>query len=310
MNAGAVTVTLNAALDHSLECTDFRAGEVNRVTAQWQHAGGKGINVAAFLSGWVQPVWAAGFLGRDYAAPFEALFRERGIEDRCVRVEGQTRTNLKILHAPQVTDLNLPGVRIGAQDWEALQRELVALAQPGRWFVLAGSLPASAPGDAYAQLVRLLRRAGCPVALDASGSALRLGVREAPQLIKPNLRELEELVGRGLRSRAEVLEAARGLVAGGVARVVVSLGAEGALLVEEGRALHAQPPATQGVSTVGAGDALLSGVLAGSLRGEGPEACLRRGTAFAAGTLTRPRPTLPPRAELESLMAQVQVGTG
>jgi fructose-1-phosphate kinase PfkB-like protein len=88
---------------------------------------------------------------------------------------------------------------------------------------------------------------------------------------------------------------------------VVSLGAEGALLVEAGRALHARPPPTQVVSTVGAGDALLSGVLAGWLQGEAPEGCLRQGTAFAVGTLTRPGPTLPPRAELEGLMARVQV---
>jgi 1-phosphofructokinase len=309
MSPGTVTVTLNAALDHSLECPGFRAGEVNRVTAHWQHAGGKGLNVAAFLAGRAGPVWATGFLGRDNAAPFEALLRERGIEDRCVRVAGETRANLKILHGRggEVTDLNLPGVQVGAQDWEALLREVQVLAQPGRWFVLAGSLPTGAPVDAYAQLVRLLRGAGCPVALDASGEALRLGVEAGPQLLKPNLHELEELVGRSLPSREQVLEAARGLVAQGLTRVVVSLGPQGSLLVEEGRALHAQPPPTQVLSTVGAGDAMLAGVLAGMLRGEGAEACLRGGTAFAVGTLTRPGPTLPTEPELEALRAQVKV---
>jgi 1-phosphofructokinase family hexose kinase len=263
--------------------------------------------LAAFLAGRAGPVWATGFLGRDNAAPFAALFRERGIEDRCVRVAGETRANLKVLHGAEVTDLNLPGVQVDAQAWAALLRAVHALVEPGRWFVLAGSLPTGAPEDAYAQLVRLLRGAGCPVALDASGEAMRLGVQEGPQLIKPNLRELEELVGRRLSSRALVLEAARALVAKGIRRVVVSLGAEGSLLVEQGLALHAQPPSTPVLSTVGAGDALLSGVLTGMLRGESAEACLRRGTAFAVGTLTRPGPTLPPDAELESLGAQVRV---
>ena len=307
--AGVATVTLNAALDHSLECPGFRAGEVNRVTRHWQDPGGKGVNVAAFLAGWVRPVAATGFLGRANAAPFEALFQARGIEDRCVRVEGETRVNLKVLdprdHA--VTDVNLPGVRVDAAAWAALLAQVDALAARAGWFVLAGSLPEGAPADAYAQLVRRLRAAGRAVALDASGPAMRLGVAERPSVIKPNRRELEELVGRALPARADVLGAARDLAAGGVGRVVVSLGEEGALLVEAGRALFAVPPRAQVVSTVGAGDALLSGVLAGALLGEPPEACLRRGTAFAVGTLSRPGPVLPPAAEVEALMARVQV---
>lgn len=306
---GVVTVTLNAALDHSLECPGFRAGEVNRVTRHWQDPGGKGVNVAAFLAGWVRPVAATGFLGRANAAPFEALFAARGIEDRCLRVDGETRANLKVLdprgHA--VTDINLPGVRVDAAAWAALRAQVEALAARGGWCVLAGSLPEGAPADAYAQLVRQLRAAGCRVALDASGPAMRLGVAERPSLVKPNAKELEELVGRALPTRTDVLAAARGLVEGGVGRVVVSLGEEGALLVEEGRALFAVPPRAQVVSTVGAGDALLSGVLAGALRGEPPETCLRRGTAFAVGTLSRPGPVLPPHPEVEALMAQVQV---
>lgn len=306
---GVATVTLNAALDHSLDCPGFRAGAVNRVASHWVNPGGKGINVAAFLADWVRPVTAAGFLGRDNVQPFEALFRDKGIEDRCRRVAGQTRENLKVLDQPagQVTDINLPGVRISEEDWEALERDLEALAGSRRWFVLAGSLPKGLPEGAYAELVRLLRRAGCFVALDASGPAMRLGVAEGPDLIKPNLHEFQELVGRTLAGRQEVLAAARGLVARGVGRVVVSMGAEGALLVERERALFAQPPPTRVVSTVGAGDAMLAGVLASLAQGEDLEACARRGTAFTVGTLTRQGPVLPPRAEVEELMARVKV---
>jgi 1-phosphofructokinase len=306
---GVVTVTLNAALDHSLECPGFRAGAVNRVTSHRMDPGGKGINVAAFLADWVRPVTATGFLGRDNAQPFEALFRARGIEDHCRRVEGETRANLKVLDAVggQVTDINLPGVRVSGEDWAALKRDVAALAGRRRWFVLAGSLPAGLPESAYAELVHVLRGAGCFVALDASGPSMRLGVEERPDLIKPNIHELEELVGRKLPTRGEVLAAARGLVGQGIGRVVVSMGSDGALLVERGRALFAKPPPTQVISTVGAGDAMLSGVLASLAGGGELEDCARRGTAFAVGKLTRPGPVLPSRAEVEVLMAQVKV---
>jgi 1-phosphofructokinase len=306
---GVATVTLNAALDHSLECPGFRAGVVNRVASHRIDPGGKGINVAAFLADWVRPVTATGFLGRDNAQPFEALFRARGIEDRCRRVAGETRANLKVLDAVggQVTDINLPGVRVSGEDWAALKQDVEALARGRRWFVLSGSLPAGLPESAYAELVQLLRRAGCLVALDASGPPMRLGVAEGPDLIKPNIHELEELVGRTLPTREEVLAAARGLVGQGIGRVVVSMGSGGALLAERGRALFAKPPPTEVVSTVGAGDAMLSGVLASLARGGELEECARRGTAFAVGTLTRHGPVLPPRAEVEALMAQVKV---
>jgi 1-phosphofructokinase len=306
---GVATVTLNAALDHSLDCPGFRAGVVNRVASHWVDPGGKGINVAAFLAEWVRPVTAAGFLGRDNAQPFEALFRDKGIEDRCHRVPGQTRVNLKVLDQPagQVTDINLPGVRIGEEDWVALKRDLETLAGSRRWFVLAGSLPTGLPEGAYAELVRLLRGAGCFVALDASGPSMRLGVAEGPDLIKPNLHELEELVGRKLSGRDAVLAAARGLIEQGVGRVVVSMGADGALLVSREQVLLARPPPTRVVSTVGAGDAMLAGVLASLSQGGGWEECARRGTAFAVGTLTRQGPVLPPPAEVVELMARVKV---
>jgi 1-phosphofructokinase family hexose kinase len=306
---GVATVTLNAALDHSLECPGFRAGAVNRVTSHWVDPGGKGINVAAFLADWVRPVTAAGFLGRDNTQPFEALFRTKGIEDRCRRVAGETRVNLKVLDpaGKQVTDINLPGAKVSDEDWAALKRDLEALAGERRWFVLAGSLPVGLPEGAYGELVRLLRRAGGFVALDASGPPMRLGVAEGPDLIKPNIHELEELLGRKLPTREAVLEAARGLVAQGIGRVVVSMGADGALLVERGRALFAKPPPVEVVSTVGAGDAMLSGVLASLARGGELEECARRGTAFSVGTLTRHGPVLPPRPEVEALMARVKV---
>lgn len=307
---GVITVTLNPALDHALECDRFTPGQVNRVLAQRLTAGGKGINVAAYLSGAVRPVTAVGLLGGENAAPFEDLFRARGIEDACLRLPGRTRVNLKVHSRPEgtVTELNLPGLEVTPADWQALLEALDRAVLGARFAVLAGSLPPGLPDTAYAELIHRLRAGGCRVALDSSGAALREGLAAAPEVVKPNRRELEELVGQPLPRVEDVLEAARGLVDRARAGLVVaSLGAEGALAVRSDEALLAVPPAVQPLSTVGAGDALLSGFLVGLLQGDPLEACLRRGTAYAVGTLPLAGPALPKPAALQELMDRVEV---
>ncbi|WP_433935226.1 1-phosphofructokinase [Sorangium cellulosum] len=311
---GLVTVTLNAALDQTLECPGFAAGAVNRVAAQTLTAGGKGINVAALLAGRAGPVTAAGFLGRDNAGPFEALFRERGIQDRCLRLPGGSRVNIKVVdrqgpEGPKVTDINLPGLAVPPEALSRLVDELDALARENRWFVLAGSVPAGVPEDFYADMVRRLRARGCSVAVDASGAALRHAVAAGPDMIKPNQHELSELLGRPLPgARAEVLRAARELQRSGIGLVVVSLGADGALLVDAERALLAVPPPIEIASTVGAGDAMVAGVLAARLREGGDlEACARLGTAFAAGKLAEVGPVLPADERIEELRAATRI---
>jgi 1-phosphofructokinase len=301
---GLVTVTLNAALDHTLDCPGFTAGAVNRVASQALHAGGKGINVAAFLAGRHESITATGFLGRDNAAPFEALFRDRGIHDRCLRLPGASRVNIKVIDPPsqRVTDINLPGLDITKEALDSLFAEVARLAEDSRWFVLSGSVPKGAPDDVYAQLVRDLRARGCFVVVDASGAPLARALSARPDMIKPNQHELSELLGRPVSGRADVLQAARELQRSGVGLVVVSMGAEGAIFVEEGRALLAAPPAIEVVSTVGAGDAMVAGVLSARMRGGDLEACARLGTAFAAGKLSQVGPVLPPEDRIKALM--------
>ncbi len=306
---GVVTVTLNAAVDQTLDVPGFTAGAVNRAVAETRTAGGKGINVAAFLSGGAVPVTAAGFLGEDNASVFEALFRRRHIQDRCLRVPGSSRVNVKVVdrEGGSVTDINLPGPQIRAESWHGLLTALDGLAPANDTFVLAGSVPAGVPETAYAEMLPRLRRHGVFIAVDASGPPLRHAVAARPDMVKPNAHELSELLGRPLGDRADVVRAARELSGVGIALVVVSLGAEGAVFVEGERALMAVPPPVQVASTVGAGDAMVAGTLAARLEGCGLEACARRGTAFAAGTLARLGPELPPPERIAELMDAVMV---
>ena len=160
---------------------------------------------------------------------------------------------------------------------------------------------------AYAEMIPRLRRHNVFVVLDASGAPLRHAVAAKPDMVKPNAHELSELLGRPLGGRDDVVRAARELSASGIRLVAVSLGAEGAVFVEGGRALLAVPPRVTVASTVGAGDAMVAGVLAARLEGGDLEACARRGTAFAAGTLARLGPELPPPDRIAELMAAVRV---
>jgi len=307
--AGVVTVTLNAAVDQTLDVPGFTAGAVNRAVAETHTAGGKGINVAAFLSDGPVPVTATGFLGEDNTGVFEALFRRRHITDRCLRVLGSSRVNVKVVdrEGGSVTDINLPGPQIRAEAWHGLLHALDALATSNGVFVLAGSVPAGVPETAYAEMLARLHRHGVFVAVDASGPPLRHAVAARPDMVKPNAFELSELLGRPLDSRPDVVRAARELAESGIALVVVSLGADGAVFVEGGRVVLAVPPPVKVASTVGAGDAMVAGVLAARLEGGDLEACARRGTAFAAGTLSRLGPELPPPERIADLMNAVKV---
>lgn len=306
---GIVTVTLNAAVDQTLDVPGFTAGTVNRAVAETRTAGGKGINVAAFLSGGPAVVTATGFLGEDNAALFEALFRRRHIRDRCLRVTGNSRVNIKLVDRAgrSVTDINLPGPAIPAESWRGLLTVVDDLAVANQTFVLAGSIPAGVPEAAYAEMALRLRARRVFVAVDTSGPPLRHALSARPDMIKPNVRELSDLLDRPLRDRDEVVRAAKELATGGIRLVVVSLGAEGAVFVYDDRVLLAVPPAVEVASTVGAGDAMVAGVIAARLEGGELEDWARRGTAYAAGTLSRLGPELPPPDRIAELMRAVRI---
>lgn len=297
-----VTVTPNPAIDQTVWIPGFRAGAVNRVVREERSAGGKGVNVASALARFGVPVAATGLLGTENAALFAAFLAEERIGDAFVRVPGSTRTGVKISdpEAGTTTDINFPGLAIAPDALAALEAAVADAVVPGRWIVLAGSLPRGVPDTVYRDLARVVHERGGLVALDSSGPALAAALGEAPELIKPNREELEELTGRDLADRDAVIAAARVLVDAGVETVVVSLGADGALFVRAGEAVFAAPPPVTVASTVGAGDAMVAGTLAGLLRGLELDEVAALATAFSAVTVTRVGPHLDPDAVRET----------
>lgn len=306
-----LTLTLNPAIDRTVTLDRLVPGEVHRARAVRDDAGGKGINVASCLADWGLSVAAAGVLGSGNAAAFEALFTAKGIEDRFVWMPGETRTNLKLVDPAGTTDINLPGLALEPATLRAVRALLAEAAGPDTLAVLAGSLPAGAEPGLYAELTAELKARGARVLLDASGPALAAALAAAvlPDAVKPNRHELEEWAGRPLPALADVVAAASGLVARGIPLVVVSLGADGAVFVRDAEALHALPPSMEVASTVGAGDALVAGLVAGLCANAGLADTARLALAFAAGKLTRAGANLPGREAVAAIATGIEVRT-
>jgi 1-phosphofructokinase len=301
------TVTLNPAIDRTVYVPDFRAGKVNRVERERSDAGGKGVNVASVLADYGLKVAVTGFLGEENGFIFEQLFTQKKIQDRFVRITGRTRTGIKIIDEvhQETTDINFSGQAPGETDLEKLFEIVEVLADECDWFVLAGSLPNGVSAAIYHQLVELVKSKGRSVALDSSGQALRLAIPASPTLIKPNIDELRELTGDALNSRTKVIQAAEQLLSRGVETVIISMGERGALFVEDGETVLARPPEIKVKSTVGAGDAMVSGMVAGATEELSLEARARLATAFSLSAISQVGSGLPSPEKIEAFKRQV-----
>jgi 1-phosphofructokinase len=303
-----VTVTINPAIDQTIAIPNFKAGAVNRVQSSQLNAGGKGINVASFLSDFGHHATVTGFLGADNDEIFRRFFAKKGIEDRCVRIAGETRTGLKIVDLMQqhTTDINFPGQTPNPADIEQLLNILHELSTNCEWFVLSGSIPAGVSPGIYREMAAAL--AGKSVVLDTSGEGFRQALAAGPCLVKPNLDELQEFIGKRLNTPAEILEIARKQAKEyGIGSVVVSLGKEGAIFVEGDAAIWAVPPPVEVKSTVGAGDAMVAGMVSGKLRGLSLTECARLATAFSMDALTHIGSGLSSVQDVQSAMERVTI---
>ncbi len=281
--ARVLTVTLNPALDLTVQLPALRLGEVNRSDSLQVHAAGKGLNVAQVLADLGHQLTVTGFLGEGNPQAFELLFAARSFADEFVRVAGETRSNLKLAEADgRVTDINGPGLVVSEAHCDELLARLQRLAPAHDLVVVAGSLPRGIDSQWFVGMLNTLNALGVRVALDSSGTALRDGLATRPWLIKPNEEELAEARGVELSGSSTLVAEARRLQGEGIEHVVVSQGADGVSWFSPGAALHANPPRVRVVSTVGAGDSLLAGMLHGLLQGWPAERTLTQATAIAA----------------------------
>ena len=275
------TICLNPALDRTVTVDSLVLGQVNRIRTSRTDVGGKGVNVAVVCSRLGLDARVIGCAGVDGYAKLRDKAQAEGISCDFHTVEGAIRVNTKVvsLDGTGVTELNEPGPTLSAEDLDVFFEMALDAAADSDYVVLTGSLPPGCPVHTYRELIRMLK---VPCILDVGGEALRLGVEAQPFLIKPNHHELAAAVGRELHTMDDMIEAARSFVDQGVRHVVVSLGKDGVLYVGEDGAFYAPEIPVEVHSTVGAGDALVGGLLYGLIKHGNMREALRAGAA--AGT--------------------------
>lgn len=294
---GAVTVTPNPSLDRTVEVPALTRGAVLRAEHHRVDPGGKGVNVSRVLAAFGVGTVA---LMPGGTGELATLLRRAGIAPVSTPADGPTRVNTALVEPDgTTTKVNEPGVELTGDDVAALVETVRVHAASAAWVVSAGSLPRGAPVDLHARIVAAARSGGARVAVDTSGSALRAAVAARPDLVKPNLAELAELVAHPLPRLADVLAAAADLRSAGTGSVLVSMGAAGAVLVDHEGTWHAGAHARVVRSTVGAGDSTLAGLLVARSRGASAPDALVHAVACGAAAVGLPGTAVPGPADLD-----------
>lgn len=287
------TVTLNPSLDYIVNLNSLRLGQVNRTEKECINPGGKGINVSLVLGNLGFDNTALGFLAGFTGDEIARQMEERGVRADFVRIQdGFSRVNIK-LRSREESEINGRGPVIGEEDIRLLYRRLDDL-KDGDILVLAGSIPSSVPASIYMDIMKYLEDREVLIAVDATRELLLNVLPFHPFLIKPNHHELGEIFGRQIEGKRDVIYYAGKLRENGARNVMVSMAGEGAVLVtEDGDIYEREAPQGKVINSVGAGDSMVAGFLAGFIESGDYErafamgVCTGSASAFSEGLATR-----------------------
>ena len=277
-------VCLSPSLDQTIALSTLSVGGTNRALESSTVPGGKGVNVALTLRRMGRRVTLIVYRHAQGAQTlFEALDKA-GDEAEAIPVPGELRVNLKLMDKSSgvVTEVNAAAPAVPDDAQLAMEEAVAKASMESEWLILTGSLPRGCAPDAYARMIARVKKQAptCRIALDAEGEALSLGIQEKPDFVKPNRHELELYAGEPLATREAICEAAAGLVKDGVETVLVSMDKSGCVLAHGQTALFAGALDVSVATTVGAGDAMLSGYICACAQGR--EEALRYAVAAAA----------------------------
>ncbi|MDU5261432.1 MAG: 1-phosphofructokinase [Clostridium celatum] len=287
------TITFNPALDYIVKMDEFNLGHVNRSNNEFVYAGGKGINVSIVLNNLEVKSKALGFIAGFTGDEIERRVREFGCDTDFIKLkEGMSRINVKI-KADVESEINGGGPEISAEALEELYGKLDTL-KSGDILVLAGSIPKTMPTDVYERIMERLKEKGVKFIVDTTGESLLKVLKYNPFLIKPNHHELGELFGVKLNNKEEVIEYAKKLKDMGAQNVIISMAGDGAVLINSnGDVTMNNVPKGVVKNSVGAGDSMVAGFIAGYLNSGKIEEGFKLGvatgsaSAFSEGLATK-----------------------
>lgn len=306
--AKVLTITLNPAIDVTIQLNELQIGEVNRQESVEIHAAGKGLNIAQVLKDLGHEVIVSGFLGTTNKQIFDDHFKEAQFQPEFIYIEGETRQNIKIAeHSGRMTDLNGKGFLVSELDKKNLFQKIEMILPQVDVVAIAGSLPQGFSVDELQQLIKLIQQQGKKVALDTSGKALVAAIECQPWMIKPNTDELVESYQLPARTYSEQKKIFENLAK--IEHVVISMGEDGVNWLHDTHPLHAQAAKVIVKSTVGAGDSLLAGMIHGLINGFSDEETLKTATAIASHAVTQIGFRIPNAETLNQLKAQTTINS-
>lgn len=290
------TVTFNPSLDYTIRIKNFEVGTLNRTNYEEIRVGGKGVNVSIVLTSLGVENIALGFIAGFTGDQIESGMQQLGCKTEFIRLpQGFSRINIK-LQDEMETEMNGMGPAVSISECERFMMNIKRL-KPGDTLVLSGSIPSSMPQDMYEQILDAVDTDKIRVVVDTSSNLLRRTLAYHPFLIKPNLIELGELFGRSLIDYDDIVGCAKHLQEEGARNVLVSMGSAGAILVtDEGQVFSAPAPSGDLVDSIGAGDAMVAGFLAGYLERNSMVDGFAKG--LAAGSATAYKQGLATREEI------------
>ena len=304
-----ITVTMNPAIDKTVEIEKFVCRGLNRIRKVEYDVGGKGINVSKTIYELGGQSIATGFLGGNNGQIIDKALKDYGITSDFVWVSGETRTNTKVVEDDgSLTELNEPGALVYEEHIQQLKEKLLGYANGETIFVFAGSIPSGVSKDIYRELICLVKEKGAYVLLDADGDAFCNALEAQPNIIKPNQVELEEYLGlKEANDISELIYAANSIRKNGVENIVVSMGKEGALFLLGDYEVLCEGLTVKVSSTVGAGDAMVAAFAYAWDNKLSKEETVKLCMATSAGAVTTTG-TKPPSKELiDELMKQVTI---
>ena len=255
-----ITVTLNPALDKTIEVDEFKIGSVNRIASTRVDAGGKGINVSKVIKELKHKSLALGFLGGSSGNQIKNYLDDLNIKNEFLPLIGETRTNLKIFDKINNThtDINENGPSLTEEDISKIKEKIVNHCQGNCLVVLSGSVPSGVNPSIYGEIIKDIKNKGGKVVLDAEGELLMQGIKAGPYMVKPNTDELEKAFGIRIDNEEKVIETGKKILEYGVKYVVISQGGEGSIFISSEKVAKVKGIKVEVKSTVGAGDSMVA----------------------------------------------------